>query len=142
LLYMMFLSYFVLFNVGTLWLTAATAQQWQIQSFDITLDDFNPADEPNPHSGEIQINLLDKSAQQQYQCQLRWLPKNVSSSNSPHQWTQCRLTGGIGGLGVLNFRTRNITSSFTMQLDLDLIYLDQRKREFVEHQSCDATCIL
>jgi hypothetical protein len=89
---------------------------WDISDFRLILDDFNPKDTPLPQRGELKFSFKERNGKDRDHnfCQIRWKPPNIvnEAPARSHPWYPC---------GWASFRVRNISTSFPMEFEIDII---------------------
>jgi hypothetical protein len=120
-------TYLCIVIVARLGIAIPEKAKWHFSDFDLTLDDWNPKDTPNPKSGEIQFSFREEPTRYNntFTCYRRWKGKNLADAevilpSGPRPWTLC---GGVNS--ELYFRPRNISSSIPMVFEIDLVYLEK-----------------
>jgi hypothetical protein len=108
-----FLSFFVFAIVASCESPGVT---WDISDFRLILDDFNPKDTPLPQRGQLKFSFKERNGKDKGDnfCQIRWKPPNIVNDVPArnHSWYPC---------GWASFRVRNISTSFPMEFEIDII---------------------
>jgi hypothetical protein len=95
---------------------------WDISDFRLTLDDFNSKDTPSPQRGELKFSFKERNGKDRNYnlCRIRWKPPNIVNGMQArsHPWYQC---------GWASFRVRNISTSFPMEFEIDIIDVSQKQ---------------
>jgi hypothetical protein len=114
-----FLSFFVFATVAS---CESLGVIWDISDFRLTFDDFNSRDAPLPQRGELKFSFKERNSTDRSSnlCRIRWKPPNIVNEMQArrHQWYQC---------GWASFRVRNISTSFPMEFEIDIIDVSQKQ---------------
>jgi hypothetical protein len=114
-----FLSFFVFATVAS---SESLGEIWDISDFRLILDDFNPKDTPLPQRGNLKFSFKERNSKEGDSniCQIRWKPPNIVNEVPArnHPWYPC---------GWASFRVRNMSTSFPMEFEIDIIHVSQKQ---------------